>query len=175
MSTRTIWTPALFWSFVDTSGDCWLWTGRVASTGYGEANMTINGVGVGKAHRVAWTLANGGPPPPGMHVCHRCDVKQCVRPDHLFLGTRLDNMRDAAAKGRMASGDRHFFRRNPHLRRGELSPAAKLKIADVREIQRRHANGETQRVIAADYGISQGAVSMIVTGRRWGAALEAAR
>jgi hypothetical protein len=87
-------------SKVDRSGECWLWTGYVQSNGY--AKTWYQGR-VQWAHRIAWQEANG-PIPEGMFVCHRCDVRRCVRPDHLFLGTQRDNMQDAVAKGRTAKG-----------------------------------------------------------------------
>ena len=68
---------------------CWLWLGFISPDGYGTR----------LAHRRAWELARG-PIPDGMLVCHRCDVRHCVNPDHLFLGTHLDNMRDMIRKGR---------------------------------------------------------------------------
>lgn len=77
---------------------CWLWQGSISRLGYGEMRLDRNTKG--KAHRVAWELENG-PIPEGMEVCHSCDVRACVRVDHLFLGTHLDNMRDASAKGRL--------------------------------------------------------------------------
>lgn len=94
-----------FWSYVNKSGPiivpelgpCWIWTKSARSSqGHG-------GVWDGKrwthAHRVAYTLANG-PIPPGMEVCHRCDNPPCCRPDHLFLGSHLENMADMQAKRR---------------------------------------------------------------------------
>lgn len=73
-----------------------MWLGR--STGLGYGGFDIDSMPV-RAHRVAWTSANG-PIPEGMNVCHHCDNRKCCEPGHLFVGTQSDNIRDAVAKGR---------------------------------------------------------------------------
>ena len=75
-------TPEQFWARADKTGDCWLWTTSPWAP-----------------YRRAYELANG-PIPKGLCVCHTCDVRQCVKPEHLFLGSQGDNMRDCAQKGR---------------------------------------------------------------------------
>lgn len=88
-----------FWAHVETPVDgCWEWTGGTTHFGYG-AFKKQNRVQV-NSHRYSWELHNG-PIPEGVFVCHRCDNPLCVRPDHLFLGSGFDNMRDASKKGRM--------------------------------------------------------------------------
>jgi hypothetical protein len=107
-----------------------------------------------RAHRVSYELAYG-PIPEGLLVCHRCDNPPCVRPDHLFLGTNLDNMRDARAKGRNVHGETH--------------PTAKLTLADVLEIRRAYAAREMDTYeLAEKYGVRNPAISRIVRGDRWG-------
>lgn len=101
-----------YWSRVLITNDCWLWTGRRG----GPLNNQYGKVIIGNrpqrkaigAHRLAWILANKMDIPVGMEVCHTCDVKLCVRPDHLFLGTQEDNMKDMARKGRAAQGINHW-------------------------------------------------------------------
>lgn len=86
-----------FWEKVDQRGDgCWEWTAALDTNGYGH--FIIEGRNHA-ASRVAWMLTHG-PIDAGLFVCHRCDNPPCCRPDHLFLGTALDNARDAVAKGR---------------------------------------------------------------------------
>lgn len=97
MKTRPL--AERFWEKVQRSDGCWTWTACRNALGYGSIQY-------GKprkvvlAHRVAWELAHGAPPGRDVEVCHSCDNPSCVRPDHLFLGTHLDNMRDMYAKGR---------------------------------------------------------------------------
>lgn len=95
---------------------CWLWAGSTTKAGYGRFQV---GRRPREAHRVSWELFVGDIG--NYHVLHKCDVRSCVNPSHLFLGTHEDNMLDMAAKGRCVSGERH--------------PKAKLKSQDVAEIR----------------------------------------
>jgi hypothetical protein len=86
-----------FWAKVQKTATCWLWTGARTRSGYGKIGQM--GGNPQDTHRVSWELHNGAIPD-GLLVCHHCDVKLCIRPDHLFLGTHLDNARDYHAKRR---------------------------------------------------------------------------
>ena len=93
------------WAKIDTSGtsQCWEWQGSRKPNGYGQI-LVIPDHGprrVAYTHRLAWELFYG-PIPPDLYVLHRCDNRPCCRPQHLFLGTHVDNMADMAAKGRAA-------------------------------------------------------------------------
>lgn len=138
------------WYIPEPNSGCWLWLGVPNSDGYG--GLKIKGRAY-KAHRVAWERANG-PIPDGMCVCHKCDVPSCVNPDHLFLGTHTDNMRDMTAKGR---------RRGPKVD-GEYNPSAKLSRKDIIEIRSCNA---PQMQVANAYGVSQALISAIITRKVW--------
>lgn len=97
-----------FWPKVRKGGGCWEWTASM-SHGYGQIGVGGKSGRPHHAHRVAWELTNGAIPA-GLFVCHHCDNKKCVRPDHLFLGTAKDNNQDRARKGR-----------NPPARRIDLT------------------------------------------------------
>lgn len=146
--------PDRFWSKVRTSDGCWIWTGTRQTSGYGAMAISHEGtIYRRRAHRVSWELVNG-PIPPGLLVCHRCDNKLCVRPDHLFLGTPTDNVRDCWAKGR-----------HP-VRVGQELPWAKLDVEAVAQI-RSNDNGESNKQIASRLGISPNHVSRVRHGRAW--------
>lgn len=92
---------ARFWAKVDIKGpdDCWLWTATVTSKGYGS--FAVAPKKTATAHKVAWALAknNGVMSDPKDHIMHSCDVKRCVNPGHLELGTAAQNNRDAIDRG----------------------------------------------------------------------------
>lgn len=85
-----------FWARVQKGSDCWLWTGPRNQFGYGQFSFRGHSI---NAQRVSFAIAYGVPAS-GLCVCHRCDVRHCVRPDHLFAGTVGDNLRDMTRKGR---------------------------------------------------------------------------
>lgn len=127
---------------------CWLWLGVKLPRGYGRFWF---GGGKMYAHRAAWILANGAIPD-GLQVLHRCDNPPCVRPEHLFLGTASDNMRDAALKLRTC---------------GEKNAYATLTEQTVRAIRLRCASGERQEDVAKAFSTTQSQVSRIVLRKRW--------
>jgi hypothetical protein len=110
-----------FWSKVDKSGDCWTWTASHRADGYGL--VSVNGR-FERAHRVALALT-GIDVPEKMEVCHRCDNPSCVRPDHLFIGTHAENMRDMMSKDRFSWPQRQIYcLRGIHL----LAKSAKIDV-----------------------------------------------
>lgn len=100
-----------------TESGCWIWTGHTYGIGYGS--IVIDGTRV-PAHRAAYTEFVGEIPE-GMLVCHRCDVPACCNPDHLFLGTYKDNMRDCVTKGRFKAAEHASKAREARIR---LNPEA---------------------------------------------------
>lgn len=138
----------------EPNSGCWLWDGHLSRrTGYGQFRIDPADIGI-PAHRAAW-LMHKGPIPPGMCVCHKCDERSCVNPDHLFLGTQADNMRDASAKGRMA------WSLPRALPTGEDHHMAKLTSSDVAHIRASHKTGVS---LAKRYGISGNGISRIRRG-----------
>lgn len=122
---------------------CWLWTGHVEPVnGYGWAASVPRS---DRTHRVAWMLANG-PIPKGACVLHKCDVRHCCNPDHLFLGDKQVNSDDKYQKGRQWS---------------------KLKPEQVREIRNHLADGVVPKEVAKRYGVSVSTIYSINRGHHW--------
>lgn len=138
-----------FLSFVEpepTSG-CWLWAGNGGR--YGQFWLNRHNLG---AHVASWLLFRGEKPP-HLQVLHKCDVSLCVNPDHLFVGSQLDNRRDAMTKNRVA--------------RGERIHNAVLAEAKVRTIRDLYAAGETCQAIARHLMLNRVTVSAVVNRRNW--------
>jgi hypothetical protein len=89
-----------FWSLVQKTDGCWLWMGSRNQDGYGRFEFGAGGVvSMVGAHRMAWELHHGRPVPPGLWVLHSCDNPPCVRPDHLSVGDRRQNMLECWERG----------------------------------------------------------------------------
>lgn len=111
-----------------------------------------------QAHRVAWHLTKG-PIPDGLHVLHKCDVKACVNPSHLFLGTHADNMADMVRKGKSGNCVRP--------KKGEKNGMSRLTEEIIKEVRALYAGGVLQDALAKRYEISQTHVSNIVNRKTW--------
>jgi hypothetical protein len=122
------------WSMPIPWTGCWLWTGSVASHGYGDLRLNKK---TKLAHRLSWELANGHIPD-GYFVLHRCDVRLCVNPSHLFLGTTTDNMRDKVKKGRHSAGWCHEKLTAEQVEQIRFLRASGLKLKEVGKLFNRH-------------------------------------
>lgn len=113
--TRTL--EQRFWDFVhfEPNSGCWLWGGSAIPSGYGQIRIEQTGPGALLLATHVSLQIHGRPLPPGMHACHKCDNPPCVNPDHLFHGTRSDNMKDCFAKGRMPPRKLGILKKNPRL------------------------------------------------------------
>lgn len=154
MGERAVDLRKRFWMRVKIGleNECWEWTGNRESRNYGR--IKVNGV-VLKAHRASVIIKTNQMIPEGLMVCHSCDNPPCVNPNHLWIGTNLDNQIDAMNKGRKKTA------------RGEKARGAKLtekKVLEIREILK---TGICQRRIAEKYGMAYSAITYIKQRKTW--------
>ena len=142
-----------FFSKVNKTDTCWLWTGCCNYNGHGR--FKYNGKMV-RSHRFSWLLA-GHTIPEGLCVCHAphsiCGHKNCVNPAHLRVGTHAENMHDKIADG------------TTYKPRGTKHPSNKLTEEQVREIRRR--SDENQTRLGEEFGVSQNTINLIINKKTW--------
>jgi hypothetical protein len=161
---------------IDKDSGCWLWTGTLQV-------KTKNNLGYGKifknkfhketmAHRASYG-AFVGPIPDGRFILHRCDNPKCVNPEHLWLGTHEDNMKDMCQKGRQRNGSCKGMH-NPNV--GERSSSHKLTEEQVREIKglyvkndgcSRHPGENSLTALANKYSVHPTVIWRVVNNKTW--------
>lgn len=162
--------------------ECWEWLGRLSYKGYGRITW------YGKeetTNRVSWKI-HKGPIPDGLHVLHKCDNPPCVNPNHLFLGTNDDNVKDKMEKGRhkSISGEEHYSKKFPEklargvnhgkrkhpesVRRHEEHPMAKLTFEKAEEIRRYYTENDVTQMNVADlFNVGRTTVQQVIYNKRW--------
>lgn len=142
---------------VNNATGCWEWIGCKRG-GYGRTTIGSRKDGTRKtitAHRLSYLIFHGEIPEK-MEVCHRCDNPSCINPDHLFVGTRKDNVDDRERKGRNI------------VKVGEEQPCAKLSKKAVKDARWEHAyHGTSFQKLADRYGVSKKAMQNAINGVTW--------
>ena len=150
---KMLFMAAHFWSKVKRGNfnHCWIWNGKIKESGYGSAVLVTPTMI--SAHRMAYFLIHG-PPPPGFCVCHHCDNPKCVNPRHLYLGTQGDNMRDRDIRGRTQRGANHS--------------KSKLSAENVLWMRTAVATGtHSIPAFAHMFKVSDSCARMAVSGKNW--------
>lgn len=151
-----------FWNqFKDfTPDECWPARSGIMKTGYSQTWVYPKMI---YSHRLAWELIHGKIQK-GLEICHKCDNPPCCNPNHLFLGTHLDNMRDSKEKGRNSHGPVLY---------GETHPLSKLTYKDVEEIRKIYVPTPRKKSefncysLAKRYGVAPSLIHRIIKGISW--------
>lgn len=147
----------VFWPKVQKGGpdDCWPWIGAHGPSGHPQLRILKQHV---RATAIAYWFDHREWPADWQDVCHHCDNPPCVNPSHLFLGTAMDNMRDAIAKGRF---------KFPKPRFGPANVNAKLTWEQVADLRQRYAAGENLSQLSRSFGMARASLRRIVRGEGW--------
>ncbi len=137
------------WDKVLKTETCWIWQGSLKQNGYGQISENRKKL---YPHRVSY-IFHKGLIPENMNVCHSCDNRRCVNPQHLFLGTQADNMNDMNNKGRHA--------------RGTKTNMSKLTDIQVIEIRSKYSSGIKNAVLCKEYGVSHSTIHRVVHNKLW--------
>ncbi len=139
-----------FMSKVTPTPSCWLWDATIMNTGYGQIYYKRK---LQLAHRVSYMLFVGTIPK-GLWVLHNCDNRRCVNPNHLYVGTRQDNMDDMINRNHSQKGERHYG--------NKVSESDVIVIRDMTDKKLM-----STRKLAKKFGVSQGAICHIIHRRTW--------
>lgn len=147
-----------FWKRINKNGPayknlgrCWIYGGADDGSGYGTFGIAGR---IHRTHRLSWTISIGEVPV-GLCVLHKCDNRRCVNPNHLFLGTRVDNNKDRHAKGREKPC------------KGSTNGRAKITEEQAVEIRSLQRSGWTYTQLMVKYGLSKSMIGNIVQGKAW--------
>ena len=176
-SEQLIYTDAdyvRFWTKVAITANpdkCWEWQSVLSPSGYG--NFYLNKK-TRSAHRIAYLFYHKKQVG-NLSICHKCDNRKCVNPNHFFLGTHKDNAIDAKKKGRLATGLRSGKYTHPELvQKGAAHGMSKLtdeQVLEIRTLYVRSApnkrRGMFQSELAEKFGVSQILISLIVRRKIW--------
>lgn len=153
---KNIPTETRLYKYIEKTETCWLWTGAMDKDGYGLFS-TYWPKKQNRVHRYLFELFNG-PVPDHMNVLHKCDVRRCCNPDHLFLGTHLDNIKDMDKKHRRVNASQ----------KGSANGESKLTEDQVIKIRNEYpTTGETMKEIGARYGVTKSNIAQIVYRTSW--------
>jgi hypothetical protein len=141
-----------FWSKVHKTDTCWLWTACKAVNGYGQFSSNRKTY---KAHRISWEL-HFGEIEKNKNICHSCDIKLCVNPDHLFLGTQKENIHDMCKKNRQ------------HRPTGVKNPKVKLtesQVLEIRELAKQKTNSIVK--LSKKFNVCKSTINYIINRTYW--------
>lgn len=141
----------------DVVNGCWNWQGATGFKGYGRIKFEQK---VYLSHRISFLVFHGEDPGK-LFVCHKCDNPSCLNPDHLFLGSRSENMKDCSAKGRL------YKNKKEDVVFGEDVGSSKLKNSDIEKIRNLLADGWKQARIARLFGVNRSQINRIFSGKSW--------